>query len=235
MSLISVFILSISIFPNVEAKTMSDPVIEMPLSAKELRGANYAATQTLRGGETIYKGKQLGAYLLLARSVFESAIEGAVRSESAQDRNAYLLAAKMTAFNIASFTWPGWNEGEIEEKDREVGFQFSRVHMNISEQLDLPPEKRARALWIGAAHELAVKNYAAARSLFTRAKVLGEENNSKETALMNQGWLLVIDILQGDIDAGSELKKLQEQITKLGEDGKFYAGQYDDALKVFEE
>ena len=82
MSLISVFILSISIFPNVEAKTMSDPVIEMPLSAKELRGANYAATQTLRGGETIYKGKQLGAYLLLARSVFESAIEGAARSES---------------------------------------------------------------------------------------------------------------------------------------------------------
>ncbi|MCY4533607.1 MAG: hypothetical protein OXC84_14960 [Gammaproteobacteria bacterium] len=35
---------------------MSDPLIEMPLSAKELRGANYAATQTLRGGETIYKG-----------------------------------------------------------------------------------------------------------------------------------------------------------------------------------
>ena len=234
MSLISVFILSISIFPNVEAKTMSDPLIEMPLSAKELRGANYAATQTLRGGETIYKGKQLGAYLLLARSVFESAIEGAARSESEEDRNAYLLAAKMTAFNIASFTWPGWNEGEIEEKDREVGFQFSRVHMNIAEQLDLPPEKRARALWIGAAHELAVKNYAAARSLFTRAKVLGEENNSKETALMNQGWLLVIDILQGDIEAGSELKKLQERITKLGEDGKFYAGQYDDALKVFD-
>ena len=234
MSLISVFILSISIFPNVEAKTMSDPLIEMPLSAKELRGANYAATQTLRGGETIYKGKQLGAYLLLARSVFESAIEGAARSESEEDRNAYLLAAKMTAFNIASFTWPGWNEGEIEEKDREVGFQFSRVHMNITEQLDLPPEKRARALWIGAAHELAAKNYAAARSLFTQAKVLGEENNSKETALMNQGWMLVIDILQGDIEAGSELKKLQERITKLGEDGKFYAGQYDDALKVFD-
>ena len=111
---------------------MSDPVIEMPLSAKELRGANYAATQTLRGGETIYKGKQLGAYLFTCAFLFfESAIEGAVRSESAQDRNAYLLAAKMTAFNIASFTWPGWNEGEIEEKDREVGFQFSRLHMKI--------------------------------------------------------------------------------------------------------
>ena len=51
---------------------------------------------------------------------------------------------------------------------------------------------------------------------------------------MNQGWMLVIDILQGDIEAGSELKKLQERITKLGEDGKFYAGQYDDALKVFD-
>ena len=31
-------------------------------------------------------------------------IEGAARSESEEDRNAYLLAAKMTAFNIASFT-----------------------------------------------------------------------------------------------------------------------------------
>ena len=52
---------------------------------------------------------------------------------------------------------------------------------------------------------------------------------------MNQGWLLVIDILQSDIEARSELKVLQERVTKLGEDGKFYAGQYDDALKVFEE
>ncbi len=51
---------------------------------------------------------------------------------------------------------------------------------------------------------------------------------------MNQGWMLVIDILQGDTEAGSELKELQERITKLGEDGKFYAGQYDDALKVFD-
>lgn len=235
MSLIPVFILSLSIFPNVEAKTMSDLLIELPLSAKELRGANYAATQTLRGGETIFKGKQLGTYLLLARSVFESAIEGAARSKSAEDRNAYLFVAKMTAFNIASFTWPGWNEGEIEENDREVGYQFSRLHMKISEQLDLPPDKRANACWIGAAHEMAAKNYAVARSLFSRAKVLGEESDNEETALMNQGWLLVIDILQGDIEARSELKELHGRLTKLGEDGKFYAGQYDDALKVFEE
>ncbi len=51
---------------------------------------------------------------------------------------------------------------------------------------------------------------------------------------MHQGWLLVIDTLQGDVEAGSELKALRERMTKLSEDGEFYAGQYDDALKVFD-
>jgi len=212
---------------------MSDPMNETPLSAQELRTANYVATLALRGGETIYDGKQLGAYLLLARSIFESAVEGSAHSESSEDKEAYLTAAYMTAYNIASNTWPGWNDGEIEDEQRKVGLRFSKAHMKIVAQLQVPLQKRATALWIGAAHELAAKSYGAARALFGQARSIGEEDGDKEVILMNQGWLLVIDILQGNGDAESELKELQHRMTNMGGDGKFFAEQYDDALKAF--
>lgn len=180
-------ILTISVCPNSEAESRCDPVNEIPLSAEELRSANYVATLALRRGETIYDGKQLGAYLLLARSVFESALEGAARSECSEDKEAYLTVAYMTAYNIASNTWPGWNEGEIEAEYQKVGSRFSKAHMKIVEQLDLPPRKRAIALWIVAAHELAVKNYDTARSLFGQARSLAEEDDNEEITFMNQG------------------------------------------------
>lgn len=230
---LSIIFLTISVAANSEVKTMSNPVDETPLSAEELRSANYMATLALRGGETIYKGKHLGAYLLLARSVFESAVEGAARSNSAKDKEAYLTVAYMTAFNIASNTWPGWNEGEIEAEQQEIGLRFSRTHMKIVEPLDLSANKRATALWIGAAHELAAENFDTARSLFRQAKSLGKEDGNEETTLMNQGWLLVIDILQGTNEADSELEELKLRMSKMSDDGKFYAQQYDDALKVF--
>jgi hypothetical protein len=230
---LTIIVLTASASANSEAKTMSDPVNETPLSAEELRKANYVATLALRGGETVFDGKQLGAYLLLARSVFESAAEGAARSKSSKDKDAYLRVAYMTAYNIASNTWPGWNEGAIEEEHQEIGMRFSRTHMKIVEQMDLAPQKRATALWIGAAHELAAKNYETARSLFRQAKSLGEQDGNEEITFMNQGWLLVVDILQGNSDADLELKELKRRMSRLGDDGKFYAGQYDGALRAF--
>ena len=226
-------VLTTALSANSEAKAMSDPFNTTPLSAEELRRANYVATLALRGGETIFDGKHLGAYLLLARSVFESAVEGAARSKSSNDEEAYLTAAYMTAYNIASNTWPGWNEGEIEDEHREMGLRFSRTHMKIVEQMNLPPGKRATALWIGAAHELAAKNYDTARSLFTQAKSLAEEDGNEEITLMNQGWLLVVDVLQGNSDADSDLKELKRRLSSMSDDGKFYAGQYDGALRAF--
>ncbi len=43
----------------------------------------------------------------------------------------------------------------------------------------------------------------------------------------------MIDILEGKKNAEAELEQLKERLTALGDDGKFYAGQYVDALKVF--
>ena len=169
---------------------------------------------------------------MLARSVFESALEAANR-ESTEDKNAYLTAAYMTAYNIASNTWPDWNEGDVDEEHRQVWLEFANIHVSIVAQLDLPPEKGASAFWLGAAHELAVKNYDVARSLYEKAKMLGEERDSNEVALMNQGWMLVVNILQGNEKAESELEGLQQRLAGLSEDGKFYAGQFNDALEVF--
>ena len=216
--------------PKTKAVPMSDFEIDTPLSPKGLQGASYSATLALRGGEEIYKGRQLDAYLVLARAVFESAVQSANRSEMREDKKDYLHAARDTAYNIASNTWPGWNEGEITEEQRLLGLKFSKISLEIAQQINM---RSPGAPWMAGVHELAAKNYKEARSLFGKARSLSEEEGSEEAVLMNAGWILVVDVLEGKSDAEAELEQLKERLTALGDDGKFYASQYDDALSVF--
>ena len=211
---------------------MSDQQADHRLSAEELRAANYAATLTLRGGESIFDGKQLGAYLLLVRAVFESAVDGAERADTPDAKTAYLTAAFMTAYNISSNTWPGWNEGAIDPADQRVGLAFAREHLRIVDTMDLPAPKRAVGLWIGGAHELAAKNYDASRAMFARAVELSEQSGSEEQVLMNRGWQLLADILEGDVGAQAGLRDIQQKLSAMGDDGQFYAAQYDGALEA---
>ena len=223
-------VLSLSL--TVEAKTMNEAQQADQLSVEELRKANYIATLTLRGGSSIFDGKELDAYLLMARSVFESAMAAADNTDSTEDRDGYKTVAFMTAYNIASNTWPGWNEREIAPESQALGRRFAQINREMVDSMGLT-RIRPGGLWISGAHELAAENYDAARDFFLQAKHLGEESDNEESALMNQGWVMVVDILLQKKSVGPELKALQQQLSDMSDDGKFYAAQYDEALKVF--
>jgi hypothetical protein len=50
---------------------------------------------------------------------------------------------------------------------------------------------------------------------------------------MAKGWMLVCDILAGDLSKQPALDELIAELAALGEDGEFYASQYAPALGVF--
>ncbi|MXW06798.1 MAG: hypothetical protein F4Z87_01475, partial [Gammaproteobacteria bacterium] len=64
--------------------------------------------------------------------------------------------ARGVAYNIAAFTWPGWDDmGPIASEDQELGLSAARVALEFANQAE---DITFNALWINGAHELNAKN-----------------------------------------------------------------------------
>jgi len=199
-----------------------------PLTPDELRAAGFLAAKTFDREK-----KELDAYILMARTVFDAAL--ALAEKFPEQSDGYRTVALNTSFNIAAACWPGWEDAHpnISAEQRALALAMCRFNVATGESLDKPPDRRSNGNWILGAHLLAGGEYDEARESFRAAAAFGEQAGSKDSALMNRGWMLVCDILSGDGTKRDELTALTAELESLGEDGKFYAGQYEPALKVF--
>ena len=141
------------------------------LTAKELGGANYIASQVFHHGTGNIAKHDLASYLVVARAVFEAAMSAAEQSTDAEDRAGYSKVAYATAYNIAANCWPGWSEegAAVTNEQRELGAGFARAHLKIVSELDVSAE--AGAYWINAVHELAAGDHEAANACFPPAPI----------------------------------------------------------------
>jgi len=199
-----------------------------PLTPDELRAAGFLAAKTFDREK-----KELDAYILMARTVFDAALALAEKFPGQAD--AYKTVALNTSFNIAAACWPGWEDAHpnISAEHRARALAMCRFNVATGEALDKPADRRSNGCWILGAHLLAGGEYDEARASFQAAAAFGEQAGSTDGTLMNQGWMLVCDILAGDEAKRDELTTLTAELESLGEDGKFYAGQYEPALGVF--
>ena len=157
-------------------------------------------------------------------------IDQAVRENSTRV-NEILVFARGVAYNIASFSWPGWGDtGPIAEEQQKLGRSAARVGLSYAKKAG---DLTANIFWINGAHDLASNDFDSAISMFQEAKKLAADDFYRS---MNDGWIALSVHLQGTTEESS--LGLQESIEKIRSAGHeysdFFADQLITAKDIFE-
>ena len=138
--------------------------------------------------------------------------------------------ARGIAYNIAAFTWPGWDDmGTIPIDSQKLGISAARVTLELASQAK---DVTFNALWINGAHELNAKNYDAAIEFFERTRDAPDAGDGKYMAI---GWIELTKYLAEPLE--KKLTSLKAAVATLREadqeNGDFFAKQIEVALDVY--
>lgn len=141
-----------------------------------------------------------------------------------------LRFARGQAYNIASFTWPGWGDtGPIDEARQKLGYSAAQVGLNISKELeDVTPN----ILWINGAHQLNAGEFDAAIGSFKKARSLARNDFYVD---MHNAWIALTRYLerQSEKSKSAYEKALESVQTSDDENAQFFADQLTTAAKIF--
>ncbi|HEY2587795.1 MAG TPA: hypothetical protein VGI81_18765 [Tepidisphaeraceae bacterium] len=144
--------------------------------------------------------------------------------------------AKGLMYDLASFTWPGWDEPGIPimPADLAVGLDAAKANLRLARELNKGDLPLSRAHWMLAGHQLCAKDFAAARASYEQAGRHAAAAGSKADELLAAGFGRLVELLQSD-DTGddSELRRIQEQLRGL-ENGPDFVQQIETARRVFQ-
>lgn len=189
-------------------------------------------------GHCYWKQRDLSAALVFARAGLQYGLTtAATLSKTDPERATELRAlAKGLAYDIASFTWPGWNQDgiEISEEQLAEGLQAARANLRLAKELKKGALPMFRAYWVLGAQELAAGNMQSSSPAFLMAAAHAEEANSRGEELMARSYVCMVAVLAAeDMEASSErLHGLLAELRKE-KDGPFLADQVETALQVF--
>ncbi|NNE93644.1 MAG: hypothetical protein HKN23_18500 [Verrucomicrobiales bacterium] len=180
-----------------------------------------------------WQKKNLGTCLTFARAGLQ---HGLVQARGLEGNAAVELqsAAKALAYDLASFTWPGWNEEGMTPSANEVaeGFQAARTNLRLAQELKKPALPMSRAWWMLAAHEMGAGNSEAAIEGFQKAAELADEAEQEGEKLLSEGFAIAVEVVQKKDGAEECLAKHLQKLRAV-KDGEFFAGQIETALKVY--
>lgn len=146
--------------------------------------------------------------------------------------------AKIISYNLASYTWPGWDEKgiSISQFDLSVGLDAAKLNLRLAFELKKGAVPLSMAYWVLGAQYLALRNYDEAIKAFTSSKEKAEEANDKMNDLLASGYIGVTKIILGSqkVEGGKELDKAIKEFKELNtEDSEFYIEQLKTVLKIF--
>ena len=138
--------------------------------------------------------------------------------------------ARGIAFNIASFTWPGWDDTpNITYEMVERGVEAGAIGLKLAEEInDVTPN----ILWINGVHALNAGEFNQAKTYFERAK--GKAADKLHTE-MHRLWIVLTNHLEHQTakSLAEYQKVLDDYRSSWQDEGRFFADQVETAHKVF--
>jgi predicted enzyme related to lactoylglutathione lyase len=190
-----------------------------------------------------WKEKDLVSSIAMGRAGVQQALTAATRCSLADTARASELRgqAKAMAYNLASFTWPGWDEPGIVigPSDLVTGMDAAKTNLRLGTELKKGPLPMSRAHWILAAHELAAGKHDDARKDFAKACEYADTAGAPADHSLSAGFAALTELLDGAVksdESTSGLKqRLQEAEARLKtlEDGEMFIQQIHTAARVF--
>lgn len=159
--------------------------------------------------------------------------EAASRADSSDPAKAIEIRrfARGVAYNIASFTWPGWGDSPepISDDRQALGLQAAQRTLELAERID---EVTPNALWILGVHQLNAGNYDEAISSFERAKGLARNDFYRS---MHSAWQQLTHVVAERDNSG--MNDLEAAIANLrdsdDENAEFFANQLSTARRIY--
>jgi hypothetical protein len=123
--------------------------------------------------------------------------------------------AKGMAYNVGSFTWPGWEEPGINPTLEHLAYgrDCARLNLRLAIELNRPPKGLSKAHWLIGAHALVTRDFELAEKEFQLAQDVlpASDPAAKEMEPCNMGYLAVARLCWNQSDAAA--RSCFEQIT----------------------
>lgn len=154
-------------------------------------------------------------------------------TEYAEEAEEIMGLVKSCHFDLASVTWPGWNEPGImiSERDLELGKMSADQNLYWSRVLKKGLVPESRATWMVGAFDLAVGQFEKARVRFRAAEKLGRMAESDFDIRCNRAYLALTESLTKGSD--EPIKAWEDQDVRDEETHDFLFVQVITAFQVF--
>jgi len=185
-----------------------------------------------------WEEKDLAEMVMMARAAIQFGLSAAWRAEPSDPSVANQLRQAATAicYNLASFTWPGWDEPGIRTDYGfvEIGLDAARCNVRLATELGDDDEVLANSHWMLGAQEMAVGEYATARESFETSVQLAKKAGLKSRALLALAFVRLVSAIRNKENLDGD-EKWVEVLAALREreDGAEFAAQAEKAYKVF--
>lgn len=185
-----------------------------------------------------WEKKDLTAAMAMGRAAIQFGLITSLEVMDGDQKVAFMLRSqsKSMAYDLASFSWPGWDEAgiEISSSDLIFGQDAAKTNLRLAVSLrkgDLP---MSRAFWVLGAHHLAVNKLPGARKAFVEGIKYATAAEAKEFELLLRGYVYLVDMLEepGNRELPVEFDFIKRQLFR-SQDGKFYSNQLETAYRVF--
>jgi hypothetical protein len=195
-----------------------------------------AAAYLKLANDLYWKSKDLPASVAVSRAGIHFSLSAAVRDGANEEVREKLRGnAKAMAFNLGSFTWPGWDEKGIviTPADLWIGYDAARLNLRLAEELKKPPKTLASAQWLLGAQALARKSYDEAMGCFA---MFAELADTEPDRLVAVGYASLAHLMANrEVDRHATV--FQQSVKLLAAsplaDGPFFAQQLQVAHRVF--
>lgn len=165
----------------------------------------------------------------------QSVTEGVAVESSARLRS----AAKGLAYNVGSFTWPGWEEPGISPTaaDLAAGRECASLNLRLAIELKKPADRIAMAHWLVGAHAMASRDADLAEVQFRSGAALLGEDASTEVLKQYMSGCLVAARLGREPNSGEKRASFDaialDLVASADEDAQVYLSQLRAMLRLF--
>ncbi len=190
-------------------------------------------------GHLYWEDKDLSQVVAMGRAGIQYGLAAAAEADSINPDASKEIYDKVRAiaFNVASFSWPGWDEPGINPNptDMALGYDAAKLGVRLVNESDDEPIRFARSFWMLGAHQLASRKSARAEESFGLSAEYASKAAADSERLLAQGFVVLARVQAGTggPGLGDELERIKADLAEV-EFGQDFINQIDTAAKVFD-
>lgn len=184
--------------------------------------------------EAYWERKDLAVGLAIGWAAVDRCFtDSAARGTDGAGKHLHLADAKGFLYDIASFTWPGWDEPgiAITTDQARLGLDAAVWNLELAVELDKDDLPMSRAHWMLGAHLLTGGDAAAAREQLDAAAECARRAGSPADEASARALIALADIARGDERGETQLHTTLELLEGL-DDGPMFVDQITTVRRV---